>query len=49
MAVDGIKLIFSLIQFSGLYYSMMEPYLMFNGRYNLPSDAESVYFFDKFE
>jgi hypothetical protein len=49
MAVDGVKLILSLIQYQGIYYSMMEPYLLFNNRYNLPSRAESIYFFDKFE
>jgi hypothetical protein len=49
MTVDGIKLVFSIITYTGIYYSMMEPYLLFNGRYNLPTDAQSVYFFDKFE
>lgn len=29
MAVDGIKLIWSLICYSGIYYSMQEPYLLF--------------------
>ena len=32
MAVDGIKLILSIIQYQGIYYSMLEPYNIFNGR-----------------
>ena len=31
MVVDGIKYLFSFIQYRGLYYSMLEPYLIFNG------------------
>ena len=32
MAVDGVKLIFSIIQYQGIYYSMLEPYDIFTGR-----------------
>ena len=32
MVVDGVKLIFSIIQYQGIYYSMLEPYNIFNGR-----------------
>jgi len=60
MAVNGVKLINSVIQYQGIYYSMLEPYSIFNGRsphlYTVDEDghstfvpAHSVYYFDKYE
>ena len=31
MVIDGLKYIFAFLQYRGLYYSMLEPYLIFNG------------------
>lgn len=34
MVVDGIKLFYALKFYTGMYHSMLEPYLVFNGRYD---------------
>ena len=41
--VDGIKYTFSFVQYGGIYYSMMEPYNIFNGRTHHLYDENGLY------